>query len=706
MAGPVSTTRPTNSGFTSRSDAALSLALLAVLLLLLVPLPSALLDMLLVLNLGTSFVLLLITLSAKKPLDLAVFPSLLLLLTLYRLSLNVATTRLILLDGDAGRVVSTFGNFVVGGNLVVGLVIFLILIVIQFIVITKGATRISEVNARFVLDAMPGKQMAIDAELNSQAIDEAEARRRRELLTSEAEFYGAMDGAGKFVRGDAIAGLIVTGVNLLGGVVLGVSNGLSLVDALHQYSVLTVGDGLVSQIPALIIAVTAGILVTKNTSDDSLGTEIGSQLLANKSPLLSGAALLVVISFAPGLPKLPFWLMAAGLTLVVRNAGKAEAEAPAEEPAEEDPTAVREDEHIRTFASSDPVCVEIGARLIPLAMATNADGITKRITSLRRDLAQKHGIWIPSIRVRDDIRLPPSRYRILINGRETAHADLDPERLLAINPGSVSLDLEGEKTRDPAFGLEAVWVNHADQARAEMGGYTVVDPVSVLITHLGEELRRYASELLSRDDLKKMLDQLRETAPALVDELKAETIRTGLLHQVLVRLLQERVPITNLFRILESVLNHADRFKDAVQLTEAVREDMARDICDRFRQDDGSVRVVVLDPRLEAMLREKVVDGRLALSPGELERLINDLSAAWQKSSLEAGGDVALLCDRSLRLLLRQSIERALPELGVLAYTEIPKEVRIEPVDVIRPPSDAGAGQMGQSEVFPEAGAA
>lgn len=675
--------KASNTAFAPRSDAALSLSLLAVLMLLLVPLPSALLDMLLVLNLGVAILLLLVTLNARKPLELSVFPSLLLLLTLYRLSLNVATTRLILLDGDAGKVVSTFGNFVVGGNLVVGLVIFLILVVIQFIVITKGATRISEVNARFVLDAMPGKQMAIDAELNSGAIDEVQARERREELTTEAEFYGAMDGAGKFVRGDAVAGLIVTGVNLIGGVVLGVSNGLTVMDALRRYSVLTVGDGLVSQIPALIIATTAGILVTKNTSESSLGSEIGSQVLTNKAPLLSGAVVLTVVSFAPGLPKLPFWLMAAGLVFVYRTGGFETEAAPPEPSAEPEPPTNPDDEHLQAFAANDAICVEIGARLIPLAMPDNADGITSRITSLRRDLTDKHGIWVPSIRVRDDIRLSPPTYRILINGRETSRADLDPDRLLAINPGSTTLELEGTDAKDPAFGLEAKWINYPDRARAEMGGYTVVDPVSVLITHLGEELRRSASELLSRDDLKRMLDQLKETAPAIVEEMKSETVRIALLHQIMVRLLKERVPITNLLRILESVLNHADRVKDPQLLTEFVREDMARDICDRFRQDDGGVRVIVFDPRVEANLREKLVEGRLALAPKELEHLIEDLNAVWEKNSLHS--DVALLSDRSLRRALKETLERAMPELAVLAYTEIPKDLRIEPLAVVRP---------------------
>ncbi|MFK7819148.1 MAG: FHIPEP family type III secretion protein, partial [Planctomycetaceae bacterium] len=421
-----------NTGFAPRSDAALSLSLLAILMLLLVPLPSALLDMLLVLNLGVAILLLLVTLNARRPLELSVFPSLLLLLTLYRLSLNVATTRLILLDGDAGKVVSTFGNFVVGGNLVVGLVIFLILIVIQFIVITKGATRISEVNARFVLDAMPGKQMAIDAELGSGAIDDVEAKARREELTSEAEFYGAMDGAGKFVRGDAIAGLIVTGVNLVGGVVLGVSNGLTMVEALRRYSILTVGDGLVSQIPALIIATTAGILVTKNTSESSLGNDIGMQVMANRAPLLSGAIVLVVLSFAPGLPKLPFWLMALGLLALYRKAGIDQDTAAEEEaPTEPEPPTDPDDEHLRAFSAHDPVALEIGARLIPLAMPSNADGVTSRIASMRRELTNQFGIWVPSIRIRDAIQLSPCTYRILINGRETAQAEVFPDKLLA-----------------------------------------------------------------------------------------------------------------------------------------------------------------------------------------------------------------------------------------------------------------------------------
>ena len=686
-----------NTGFAPRSDAALSLSLLAILMLLLVPLPSALLDMLLVLNLGVAILLLLVTLNARSPLELSVFPSLLLLLTLYRLSLNVATTRLILLDGDAGKVVSTFGNFVVGGNLVVGLVIFLILIVIQFIVITKGATRISEVNARFVLDAMPGKQMAIDAELGSGAIDEVQAKARREELTSEAEFYGAMDGAGKFVRGDAVAGLIVTGVNLVGGVVLGVSNGLTMVEALRRYSILTVGDGLVSQIPALIIATTAGILVTKNTSESSLGNEIGTQVMANRAPLVSGALVLIVLSFAPGLPKFPFWLMACGLVALYRTAGAEQEKAATEEPAPEpEPPADPDGEHLRAFAAHDAVALEIGARLIPLAMPTNSDGISTRIASMRRELTNQFGIWVPSIRIRDAIQLSPRTYRILINGRETASGEIHPDKLLAINGGSATLEIQGEKTIDPAFGFEAVWIEIHDRARAEMGGYTVVEPVRALTTHLGEELKRSASELLSRDDLKRMLDQLHESAPAIVDEMKTESIRIALLHQIMVRLLKERVPVTNLLRILESVLNHAEHVKDAQLLTEFVREDMARDICDRFRGEDGGVRVIVFDPRTEASLREKLVEGRLALAPKELEHLIEEINTVWQKHSLQS--DVALLSDRVLRRALKETLERALPDLAVLAYTEIPKDLRIEPLGVIRPLADAAAATNGDSQ--------
>jgi flagellar biosynthesis protein FlhA len=590
---------------------------------------------------------------------------------------------LILLQGDAGRIVSTFGGFVVGGNLVVGLVIFLILIVIQFIVITKGAGRVSEVAARFALDAMPGKQMAIDAELSAGTIDENEARSRREFLSQESEFYGAMDGAGKFVRGDAIAGLVITGVNLVGGVVLGVGGGLTLVEAIKRYSILTVGDGLVSQIPALIIATAAGILVTKATSKLSLGHEISRQMLTNYRPLSLGAVILAVVALTPGLPKLPFFGLAVLLVVLSRRLKVETAVRPAETKEQEKAERPAVEDHFQEFLQHDRACVEIGVRLIPLVDARHGKGLAERIGKLRTDLTRKFGIWVPAIRMRDSLQLGAETYRILIGGREVARGELRPDKLLAISPGDVTDTLDGEQTVDPAFGLPARWILTHLQPRAEMKGYTVVDASTVLITHLGEILRKYAHELLSREDLRKLLDRLKEQSPTIVDEIKPDVIRVSELHQVLVLLLQERVPLTNMTRILETILQVAPHTKVPGEIAERVRWQLGRDILDRLRDQHGRVGVLVCEPRLEARLRECLRERQLVLPHDVLERFITAVNERWEKSHLE-GREITLLTDAELRRPMRQTLERALPDLTVTSYGEVPNDVAIDIREVIR----------------------
>jgi flagellar biosynthesis protein FlhA len=677
-----------NLPFAQRSELVLSFALLGVLVVLLVPLPPVLLDLLLAFNLGITILLLLVTLSATQPLEFSVFPSVLLLMTLLRLSLNVATTRLILLHGSAGKIVAAFGNFVVGGNLVIGLVIFLILIIIQFVVITKGASRISEVAARFTLDAMPGKQMAIDAELNAGAIDEPEARRRRQHLMREAEFHGAMDGASKFVRGDAIAGLVITAINLIGGAIIGVTRDMTIGQAVHTYSILTVGDGLISQIPALIVATAAGILVTKATSETSLGHEIGSQFLTNPKPLVAGAVILIALAATPGLPKVPFLLLAAGLWTASRRLTAAAAR-PAKE--KEPAAAPRPPAEVQMeqFLQTDRACVEIGARLIPLVDPKRGAGLLDRIGALRRDLARKSGLWVPPVRVRDNIQLDVDTYRILIGGREVARGMLRPDHWLAIDPGGTRLALEGEATHDPAFGLPAKWISENDRQRAELAGYTVVDAPSVLITHLGEIVRRHSDELLSREDLKRLIDKVKESAPAVVDELIPNVLTMGALHRVLTLLLEERVPITNLTRILESLANHAPVTKDPAELAERVRVDQGRAICDRFRDEHGRIHAIVLDPRLETDFRRSLHEKNLVLEPARLEKLIVRLATEFRKASAR-GQEVALLADTSLRRPLRQALGRALPDLAVVAYPEVPNNLLLQPVAMIKLDDVAG----------------
>ncbi len=685
-----------NLGFAQRSETWLSVSFLLTLVVLIVPLPTYLLDMFLTMNLASAILLLLVTLSAKKPLDVSVFPSLLLLMTLFRLSLNVATTRLILLDGNAGKIVDTFGELVVGGNLIVGSVIFLILVTIQFIVITKGATRISEVNARFTLDALPGKQMAIDAELGVQSITEEQARERRKELAAEAEFYGAMDGASKYVRGDAIAGLIIMMVNIIGGVLLAMTNNMDIATAFKTYSILTIGDGLVSQIPALIIATSAGVLVTKSSSESNLGQEISSQVMTGHRAMFTGALILLVVSLIPGLPKIPFILMAGLVFVIVSRARKLEMVAATEVPTEESP--VEEDgqspdeRSLDQFLRHDRIVVEIGAGLIHLVEPKKGKGIAERITSLRKDVGEQYGFWVPNVRIRDNLQVDVSQYRFLIGGRQVGMGSIQPNDYLAINPGGVVTELAGVETTDPAFNLPAKWIDESNRRRAEIAGYTVVDAGTVLITHLGECLKKHAHELLSREDLKKMLDKLEEHSPTIVSEIKPDTIRPGVLHQILVNLLAESVSISALEKIVESAIHHGAMIKTVPELTERVRADMGAMIVDRFRDATGKVRVILLEPNLQHALRENLSGDMIAFQPEALERLVEKYQQAWELASVKSEPAAALV-DSTIRRALRLTTQRSLPNVSFVAYNEIPNDLLIEPVSMIRHQEVFGGAQ-------------
>ena len=662
------------------------------LVVLIVPLPTFLLDMFLAMNLASAILLLLVTLSAKRPLDVSVFPSLLLLMTLFRLALNVATTRLILLDGDAGKIVDTFGDLVVGGNLIVGCVIFLILVTIQFIVITKGATRISEVNARFTLDAMPGKQMAIDAELNVGAIDEIQARKRRADLASEAEFYGAMDGASKYVRGDAIAGLVIMVVNIMGGVLLAMTNGQALSEALQLYTILTIGDGLVSQVPALIIATSAGVLVTKSSSDANLGEEIGAQVIAGHRAMFTGGIILLLMVFVPGLPKIPFVLMALAIFAMVRkvtseseNAAKEEEELP-DNPL---PDASPEQQNLEEFLQHDRILIEIGAGLIHLVEPKKGKRLVDRITTLRRDIGKQFGFWVPNIRIIDNLQIDVLEYRLTVCGRVVGSGTIQPNEFLAINPGNVNANLDGQDTTDPAFGLPAKWISDANRRRAEISGFTVVDSTTVLITHLGECVKKHAHELLSREDLQKMLDKLKEYAPTVVAEVKPESLKPGTLHQVLTNLLRESVSISALEKIIESAIHHVSSTKNTADanntaaLTERVRADIGPIIVDKFRGSDGRVRVVLFEPKLEHRMRQESNGEMIAMQPEQLAKLVDKCKQAWELSSMK-NEPTAVLVDSSIRRAMRQTVYRSLPQVSIIAYNEIPGEMMIEPVSIIR----------------------
>lgn len=680
------TPKTISSSFHRQSETWLSIAFLLTLGVLIVPLPTFVLDMFLAANLTMAILLLLITLNAKRPLDVSVFPSLLLLMTLFRLALNVATTRVILLNGNAGSIVDAFGDLVVGGNLIVGCVIFLILVTIQFIVITKGATRISEVNARFTLDSMPGKQMAIDAELNVGAIDEVQARKRREDLSAESEFFGAMDGASKYVRGDAIAGLIIMAVNILGGVVLGMTNGQTIGDAVQIYSLLTIGDGLVSQIPALIIASSAGVLVTKSSSESNLGQEISSQVLLGHRALVTGAIVLLFVAMVPGFPKLPFLGLSAAIFMFLHFGKNKDVPAESVEETQESleaAAAVSPDEaNLENFLQQDRIVVEIGAGLIGLVDPKDGKGIVSRVATLRKEIGSQFGFWIPNIRIQDNLKIDVMAYNIKIGGRTVGASEIYPKEFLAINPGTLSTEIEGRETEDPAFGLAAKWVTEGNRRRAEISGYTVVDATTVMTTHLGECLKKHAHELLSREDLQKMLSKLKEVAPTIVAEIKPDGISAGTLHQVLIRLLMESVSISSLEKIVESCSHYASSNQSILGLTELVRSDIGAVIVEKYRDAVGRVNVILLEPKLEHRLRECLSGELIALSPEQMENLVEKLKSSWELGSMK-NQTPALLLDGSIRAATRQTIRRSLPQLSVISYTEVPTDLQIEPIAVV-----------------------
>lgn len=669
-----------------RSETFLSLGLLGIVVIMLVPLPTFMLDLLLAINLSGAILLLLITLGVRRALDLSVFPSLLLVMTLYRLSLNVASTRRILLSADGGALVDAFGSFVVGGNLVVGFVVFLILVLIQFIVITKGSGRVSEVSARFTLDALPGKQLAIDADLNAQAITEEEARKKRAELGQETEFYGAMDGASKFVRGDAIAGLIITAINLIGGIIIGVGNGLTLMESVQTYSILTIGDGLVSQVPALVISVTAGILVTKMTSDDSLGEEIGSQILENDRPLMIGVVFCVLLVLVPGLPKFPFLAIAGGmLVLLAGNRKRRQVEEEKEElegPVQSEEASDENEQDLRKFLLKDRATIEVGARLFGLVKPTQAKGLAERIRILRRELSQQRGLWIPPIRVRENFELDPESYQIFIAGRPVGQSRLRPDKKLAIPPENCQVNLPGEDTREPAFKLPALWIEPALSHQAETHGYTVVDPAGVLMTHLGELLKRYGHELITRETLKSMLDRVKEFAPTIVDELKSESVRSALLHQVVRQLAADSVSLADFSLILEAIANHAGTSKTADELTDAVRMELGQVICQRFQDDTGAIQVIGLEPGLETYLAGAIREDRLALPPETVESLVATLADKMQ-ASVRAERPVVLIVHRPLRRPCKRLLAAMPNPLDVISYQEVPENISMAPVGIV-----------------------
>ncbi|MGQ9674405.1 MAG: flagellar biosynthesis protein FlhA [Chloroflexota bacterium] len=679
-------TIPRHSGLSALlkySDIVLAVAVVMIVAMMIVPLPADLLDVLLTLNISAAMIMLLVSMYILEPLQFSVFPSLLLIATLFRLALNVSSTRLILLQGYAGHVIESFGGFVVGGSYVVGVVVFMILVIIQFVVITNGAGRVAEVAARFTLDAMPGKQMSIDADLNAGLITENEARRRRRAIEQEADFYGAMDGASKFVKGDAIAGIIIIFVNILGGLAIGVlQNGMDLAKALQTYTLLTIGDGLVTQIPALLISTATGIIVTRAASESNLGMDVSRQLMANPRALAIVGGILFLFGLIPGLPKLPFFAIAAalgGTAYYLSQREKSRAAAAASEavkPAE----AGKSSDAVTSLLQVDPMELEIGYGLVSLVDETVGGSLVNRIAGIRRQLALEMGIILPSIRIRDNLQLAPSQYVIKLRGVEIARGEIRMGSYLALNPGTVEATVDGIPTTEPAFGLPALWIGPAEKDRAELLGYTVVDANSVITTHLTEVIKLHAPDLLTRQDVQTLINNLRNEHSAVVEELIPNLLTLGEVQKVLQGLLRERVPIRDLVTILETLADHARATRDTDLLTEYVRQALARLITAQYREADDSLHVMTLSPHVEQVITESLVQtehGTMAnLEPSVAQRLIQAVASNVEKMAAQ-GRQPVVLCSPKVRLPLRRLVERSIPNLIILSFGELSPQVKV-----------------------------
>ncbi|MGI6673688.1 MAG: flagellar biosynthesis protein FlhA [Limnochordia bacterium] len=669
------------------SDLVVVLAVVLVVVMMVLPLPPFLLDLLLAINISLSLLILLLAMNIKGALEISIFPSLLLITTLFRLALSVSSTRLILLTGNPGRIIIAFGDFVVGGNYVVGFVIFLILVVVQFIVITKGSERVAEVAARFTLDAMPGKQMSIDADLNAGLISESEARQRRQLIAREADFYGAMDGAAKFVKGDAIAGIIILVIDLLGGLAIGMfQKGMDLTGALSRYALLTVGDGLVSQIPALLISTATGIVVTRGASENNLGADFTRQLFSQYRVLVTAGVAVAAFGLFGGLPKLPFIALGAslgGLAFAVRRAEKGqeiEEETVAEQQRLEE---ARKPESVASLLQVDPIEMEIGYSLIPLVDESQGGDLLDRISMIRRQCAIELGVLVPVIRIRDNLQLNPDEYVVKIKGIQVGRGELMVNHYLAMDAGGVTEQITGIPTTEPAFGLKALWVDAAARERAEYAGYTVVDPPAVLATHLTEIIRTHAHELLGRQEVKALLDSARESYSAVVDELVPELLTVGEVQKVLQNLLREGVPIRNLVTILETLADMAPVTRDVDYLTEYVREALGRQISQIY-QENGVLTVLTLSPEWEEVIADALqhTDRGLtvALDPRVLQQLFGVLGQALEEHVLPYP---VIVVSPQIRMALKRLTERALPRLVVLSYNEISPDVQVNAVGTV-----------------------
>ena len=693
--------------FWKYGDLGLVIFMFGTLLLLIQPVPTVLLDLLLTLSIATSLLILLVILYVKEPSDFTGFPTLLLILTLFRLGLNVASTRLILLNGFAGKIIEAFGIYMVGGNYVVGTVVFLILTVINFIVITKGAGRIAEVAARFTLDALPGKQMSIDAELNAGLIKEEQARARRSGLQQEADFYGAMDGASKFVRGDAVAAVLITVINVLGGFGIGVvQKGLPLIEALQKYTILSIGDGLVTQIPALITSTAAGILVTRAASKENLGYSLTRQLFFSPKVLniLSGS--LFVLSLVPGLPMPPFLVLAgvfAGIGQLLKKSGMLPSQSDAS-PASPSQAAdeINKDgsqqaarpaatpEKLETLLNVDTLQIELGYGLVALADARKGGDLLERVTGVRRNFVQEMGFIIPPIRLRDNLQLGPNEYRFLLRGHFIARGEVMPGHFLAMNTANSKTVVPGIPTTEPVFGLPAIWVKEVERRNAEVAGYTIVDPPSVLVTHLGETIKRSCHQIISRQDVQVLLDNLKQNNPALINELVPGLLNTGQIQRILQNLLGEAVSIRNLVGILEKVADYAGITKNPDELSEQARRTLGPQIIKPYQNDQGAIQTITMDPWLEEEiakgLRQSPNETLLFMEPKLAQHVTYHLSKAVQPMIAE-GRVPVVICSATIRLGLRRFFAANFPEVAFLAYEELPPRVEIQSAGSIPSPA-------------------
>ena len=675
-------------------DVLIAFFVVAILGMIIIPLPSFLLDFMLVVNIALSITILLLTLFSKSVLEFSTFPTLLLITTMFRLALNISSTRLILTVGEAGSVIDTFANFVAGNNVVVGAVIFIIIVIIQLMVVTNGASRVSEVSARFTLDAMPGKQMSIDADLNSGLIDEDTAKKRRSDLERETQFFGAMDGASKFVKGDAIAGIIITVINLIGGIVIHtVQSDMGVMEALNQFGKLTIGDGLVSQIPSLLISVASGILVTRSGSATGFGSVVAKELFSAPKVMMMLATILVLFAIIPGFPTIPFLVLglAAGVSgyLTMENEKSQKTEDQDDEMKSQAALRTRqertEDESIASF-QVDPVSVEIGYGLIPIADEAQDNNLMDHISNIRKQSSHELGILLSPIRIRDNLQLKANDYLIKIKGNTVAKGELYLDKYLIVDPGETDFDFDGIATKEPAFGLDAMWVNESDKEAADLRGYTVVEPLTVLVTHLKETLYKSSYELLGRQEVKQLLEGIKDKYGVVIDELIPDILRLGEVQKVLQNLLKENIPINDLVTILETLADYGNTTKEAELLTEYVRQSLSRTVVKPHLDENGTLQVITILPDTEEMISrsiQKSSAGSIPVLQPEMVTKLFDSITATHNQLVMRGMPHVLLSSPKIRPALKNLISYNFPDLAVLSLNEVPNDVVIETVGMI-----------------------